>query len=99
MKVLIVGGGGREHAMAWKVAQSEQVEQVFVAPGNAGTALEPDIQNVDIDAVDIDSLLEFAQNQTFDRAGIPRKFYFDFLGLKIHRFFAKKVTKISKDAT
>ena len=41
MKVLILGGGGREHALAWKVAQSPRVDQVYVAPGNAGTALEP----------------------------------------------------------
>ncbi len=48
MKVLIVGGGGREHALAWKCAQSPRVDQVFVAPGNAGTALEPKVSNVDI---------------------------------------------------
>ena len=41
MKVLMIGGGGREHALAWKLAQSRDVEQVFVAPGNAGTATEP----------------------------------------------------------
>ena len=50
MKVLIVGSGGREHALAWKAALSEGVEQVFVAPGNAGTALESGITNVDIKA-------------------------------------------------
>jgi phosphoribosylamine--glycine ligase len=44
MKVLIVGGGGREHALAWKCAQSPRVERVFVAPGNAGTAREPKVQ-------------------------------------------------------
>ena len=45
MKVLIIGSGGREHALAWRVAQSGQVETVFVAPGNAGTALEPKVEN------------------------------------------------------
>ena len=60
MKLLIVGGGGREHALAWKCAQSPRVSQVFVAPGNAGTALEPRVRNVDIAADDIGALLEFA---------------------------------------
>jgi phosphoribosylamine--glycine ligase len=60
MKVLIVGGGGREHALAWKCAQSPRVDAVFAAPGNAGTALEPKVRNVEIAADDIDSLLEFA---------------------------------------
>ena len=50
MRVLIVGGGGREHALAWKLAQSRDVEQVFAAPGNAGTALEPKVRNVAIPA-------------------------------------------------
>lgn len=62
MKVLIIGGGGREHALAWKAAQSKQVETVFVAPGNAGTALEPNIENVAIDNSNIDALITFAQN-------------------------------------
>ncbi len=44
MKVLVVGGGGREHALAWKIAQSKRVEDVIVAPGNAGTALEPKVR-------------------------------------------------------
>jgi len=61
MKVLIIGGGGREHALAWKAAQSPSVETVFVAPGNAGTALEPRIKNVAIAADDIDGLVKFAQ--------------------------------------
>jgi phosphoribosylamine--glycine ligase len=63
MKVLIVGGGGREHALAWKCAQSPRVDQVFVAPGNAGTALEPKVSNVDIAADDIDALLAFATRE------------------------------------
>ncbi|NBV76078.1 MAG: phosphoribosylamine--glycine ligase, partial [Methylococcaceae bacterium] len=53
MKILIVGSGGREHALAWKVRQSPKATQVFVAPGNAGTALEPGIKNVDLAVDDI----------------------------------------------
>jgi len=60
MNVLIVGGGGREHALAWKAAQSDKVETVYVAPGNAGTAHENKVQNVDINAEDIDALKSFA---------------------------------------
>jgi phosphoribosylamine---glycine ligase len=63
VQILIVGGGGREHALAWKCAQSTRVSQVFVAPGNAGTALEPKVCNVDIGADDIDALLAFAQRE------------------------------------
>jgi phosphoribosylamine---glycine ligase len=63
MKVLIVGGGGREHALAWKCAQSARVDLVFVAPGNAGTALEPKVRNVDIAAGDIEALVEFAARE------------------------------------
>ncbi len=64
MKILIVGSGGREHALAWKARQSDQVSKVFVAPGNAGTALEHGIENVNIKANDISGLVEFAkQNQ------------------------------------
>ena len=63
MKILIVGGGGREHALAWKCAQSPRVSQVFVAPGNAGTALERRVHNVGIAADDIEALLEFAARE------------------------------------
>ena len=63
MKVLIVGGGGREHALAWKCAQSPRASTVYVAPGNAGTAHEPKVQNVDIAADDIDRLLAFARHE------------------------------------
>src|ERR1700676_5541561 len=66
MKVLIVGGGGREHALAWKCAQSPRVSRVFVAPGNAGTALEPKVSNIDIQADAIDALLAFAQREAID---------------------------------
>ena len=66
MKVLVIGNGGREHALAWKAAQSPLVETVFVAPGNAGSALEPALQNVAIGATDIPALLSFAQNEKID---------------------------------
>ena len=66
MNVLIIGNGGREHALAWKAAQSSRVEKVFVAPGNAGTALEARVQNVDIPADAIEELAAFARQQTVD---------------------------------
>jgi len=66
MKVLIIGGGGREHALAWKTSQSSQVTETFVAPGNAGTYLEPGLTNIDIAATDIDGLIEFAQQQLIE---------------------------------
>ncbi|MBX3417295.1 MAG: phosphoribosylamine--glycine ligase [Pirellulaceae bacterium] len=59
MNVLVIGGGGREHALAWKIKQSPRVDRVFVAPGNAGTAI--DAENVDIDPLDFPKLVEFAQ--------------------------------------
>ncbi|MDX1251867.1 MAG: phosphoribosylamine--glycine ligase [Gammaproteobacteria bacterium] len=62
MKVLTIGNGGREHALAWKVAQSASVEQVYVAPGNAGTAREPKVENVAIAVDDIAGLLAFARD-------------------------------------
>ena len=61
MNVLIIGSGGREHALAWKVAQSPRVETVFVAPGNAGTATEPGVENVAIDMMDFAALADFAE--------------------------------------
>lgn len=62
MNVLIIGSGGREHALAWKAAQSKQVEKIFVAPGNAGTALEANIENVAIDILDFPKLADFVKN-------------------------------------
>ena len=62
MKVLIIGGGGREHALAWKTAQSSRVEKVFVAPGNAGTALETKVENVPIAADAVADLVGFARD-------------------------------------
>jgi phosphoribosylamine--glycine ligase len=61
MKILVIGGGGREHALAWKVAQNKAVSRIFVAPGNAGTALDPDMVNVPISSVP--DLLKFAQDE------------------------------------
>ena len=66
MKILIIGSGGREHAMAWKVAQASEVTEVFVAPGNAGTAREHKVKNVPINNKDIAALLTFAQEQKID---------------------------------
>ncbi len=62
MNILVIGSGGREHALAWKAAQSPMADTVYVAPGNAGTALEPKLENVDIGVEDIDALIDFAQN-------------------------------------
>ena len=61
MKILVIGSGGREHALAWKIAQNKEVSRVFVAPGNAGTATNPDMQNVPI--TDLSLLLAFAQKE------------------------------------
>lgn len=66
MQILIVGGGGREHALAWKAAQSKDVETVYVAPGNAGTAREPGVRNLDLGAEDIDGLVRFARDERMD---------------------------------
>jgi phosphoribosylamine--glycine ligase len=62
MKILVIGSGGREHALAWKLSQSPAAEIVYVAPGNAGTASEPGLQNIDIAAEDTASLVAFAQD-------------------------------------
>jgi phosphoribosylamine--glycine ligase len=66
MKVLIIGGGGREHALAWKTAQSSQVSHVYVAPGNAGTAIEPNLINVPIAADDLPGLVAFAKDNQIE---------------------------------
>ncbi|KFZ30516.1 phosphoribosylamine--glycine ligase [Pseudidiomarina salinarum] len=91
MNVLVIGGGGREHALAWKAAQSSLAETVYVAPGNAGTASEKGIENVNISAEDIDGLLHFAKTNKVGLtivgpeaplvAGIVDKFRAD--GLKV----------------
>jgi phosphoribosylamine--glycine ligase len=64
MKVLIIGSGGREHALAWKMSQSEHVTKVFLAPGNGGSDSEPKIENIDI--TDHDELIKFAQNNSIE---------------------------------
>ncbi|MDQ3269945.1 MAG: phosphoribosylamine--glycine ligase, partial [Pseudomonadota bacterium] len=66
MKILVIGGGGREHALAWKLAQSPRVTEVLVAPGNAGTALEPRCRNVDVSATDIEALLALVRDEGVD---------------------------------
>jgi phosphoribosylamine---glycine ligase len=66
MKVLVVGGGGREHALAWKCAQSARIERVFVAPGNAGTAREPNCCNAEIAAGDFDALLDLTAREDIE---------------------------------
>jgi phosphoribosylamine--glycine ligase len=64
MKILIIGSGGREHSLAWRCAQSDSVQTVFVAPGNAGTAREEKMQNVDIDVMDFEALAKFAESES-----------------------------------
>ncbi|MBA0186377.1 phosphoribosylamine--glycine ligase [Pectobacterium versatile] len=66
MNILVIGNGGREHALAWKASQSPLAKHVYVAPGNAGTALEPALTNVDIAATDIPALVAFAQANHID---------------------------------
>jgi phosphoribosylamine--glycine ligase len=66
MKVLVIGSGGREHAIAWQCAQFDEVEHVFVAPGNAGTALESKISNIDVESENISELISFAKEEMID---------------------------------
>ncbi|SMM99875.1 Phosphoribosylamine--glycine ligase [uncultured Candidatus Thioglobus sp.] len=66
MNVLVIGSGGREHALAWQCAKFDTVEEIFVAPGNAGTELENKVTNVDIGVEDIDALIDFAKNNDID---------------------------------
>ena len=62
MNILVIGSGGREHALAWKAAQNANVQTVYVAPGNAGTATENKLENLDLDVMDFNGLAEFAEN-------------------------------------
>jgi len=66
MKVLVIGSGGREHAIAWQCAKFSEVQHVFVAPGNAGSLLENKVSNVEIDSEDIPTLIEFAKKESID---------------------------------
>src|SRR5215475_14934314 len=66
MKILVIGSGGREHALAWKLKQSPRVGEVIVAPGNAGTAREPGLRNADVAMTDIEALLALAQREGVD---------------------------------
>ena len=66
MKILVIGSGGREHALAWKLAQSARVGEVIVAPGNAGTAREAKCRNVVINATDIDGLVNLVREEGVD---------------------------------
>lgn len=66
MKIMVVGSGGREHALAWKAAQSQKVHKVYVAPGNAGTAMEAKVENIDIRVTDIEALVRFAKSEGID---------------------------------
>ncbi|CAG69220.1 phosphoribosylamine--glycine ligase (GARS) (Glycinamide ribonucleotide synthetase) (Phosphoribosylglycinamide synthetase) [Acinetobacter baylyi ADP1] len=66
MNILVLGSGGREHALAWKIAQDAQVTQVFVAPGNAGTATEDKCKNVELDILDNPAIIEFAQSNQIE---------------------------------
>ena len=66
MNILVLGNGGREHALAWKIAQDDQVVQVFVAPGNAGSATENKCKNVALDILDNAAIIEFAKNNAVD---------------------------------
>ena len=66
MHVMVIGGGGREHAMVWRIARSTRVKKVYVAPGNAGTAATPKTENVDLDVSATDALVEFATANSVD---------------------------------
>jgi phosphoribosylamine--glycine ligase len=66
MNVMIIGSGGREHALAWSAAQDSNVQQIFVAPGNAATAQENKMQNVAIDVMDLEGLSTFAKENSVD---------------------------------
>ena len=66
MKVLVIGSGGREHAIAWQCAQFDEVEHIFVAPGNAGTALESKISNIGVESENISGLISFAKEEMID---------------------------------
>ena len=72
-KVLVIGGGGREHALSWKLAQSNHVDTVFVAPGNPGSSNEAKIINIEIAAIEIEQLIHFAVTESIDLVVVGRK--------------------------
>ena len=71
MNILVLGSGGREHALAWKIAQDAKVTKVFVAPGNAGTATENKCENVQIDILNNPEIINFAKNNHVDICRAP----------------------------
>ena len=91
MKVLVIGSGGREHALVWKIAQSPLVKQIFAAPGNGGTALSSKSRNIDLKATEIEKLLDFAIKEKIDLTVVGPE---DPLSLGIVDLFAKKGQKI-----
>ena len=70
MKVLVIGGGAREHALVWKLRQSPRVQEIYVAPGNAGTGLVA--RNVDISATDLEALAQAAEERNIDLAVVGK---------------------------
>ena len=70
MKILVIGSGGREHALAWRLAQSPRVEKVYVAPGNAGTAGTPNLENLAI--TDLNELADFAASNDMLSPSVPK---------------------------
>ena len=66
MKILVLGNGGRENALAWKIAQDKKVAKVFVAPGNAGSATENKCENVALNILDNTAIIDFAKNNAVD---------------------------------
>jgi len=91
MKILVVGGGGREHALCWKIAQSPLVAKIYAAPGNGGTDLEDKTENIDIKATDIEKLVAFAKSEKIDLTVVGPE---DPLALGIVNAFEKENLKI-----
>ncbi len=91
LKVLVIGSGGREHALCWKLAQSPLVEQIFCAPGNGGTATEHKTKNLDIDSHDFPKLAEFCQNEKIDLTVVGPE---NILAEGIVNYFAAKNLRI-----
>jgi len=91
MKILVVGGGGREHALCWKIAQSPLVAKIYAAPGNGGTDLEDKTENIDIKATDIERLVAFAKSEKIDLTVVGPE---DPLALGIVNAFEKENLKI-----